>query len=276
MSATPGRRSARSAARARTVVGQQQLAARRRPQAVGRDLEAALVGRREPADLLDRVAPELDPERVLLGGREDVEDAAADGELAAALDEVRAGVGRGGEPLDDVLERDVVPRPQRHRLEVAEPAHERLQDGAHRRDDDRDRAGVPAVLRARLGRLAESGGGASGCARRRRTASRRPTVSLRGLSRSCGSVSHEGNSATDSAGRKQRSAAARSSASRPVAVTARTGRPAPVGASAASAATSGARRPGGPVTSSSVRPRRARRRPSRPRRGRRRGRREFP
>ena len=40
-------------------VGEQQLAARRRPQAVLGDLEAALVGDLEPADLLDRVAPEL-------------------------------------------------------------------------------------------------------------------------------------------------------------------------------------------------------------------------
>ena len=50
------------------VVGEQQLAARRRPQPLDR-LEGALVGDREGADLLDLVAPELDPQRVLLGGR---------------------------------------------------------------------------------------------------------------------------------------------------------------------------------------------------------------
>jgi hypothetical protein len=32
------------------------------------NLEAALVRNLEPADLLDGVTPELDPERVLLGG----------------------------------------------------------------------------------------------------------------------------------------------------------------------------------------------------------------
>ena len=64
-------------------VGEQDLAARRRPQAVVGDLQAALVGDGEPADLLDVVAPELDPQRVVLGGREDVEDAAAHRELAA-------------------------------------------------------------------------------------------------------------------------------------------------------------------------------------------------
>ncbi len=62
----------------------------------------------------------------------------------------------------------------------------------------------------------------SGWASRRSTASRRPTVSLRGLSRSCGSVSQLGNSTTCSAGRKPRRLAARSCASRPVAVTAST------------------------------------------------------
>ena len=46
------------------------------------------------ADLLDVVAPELHPQRVLLGRREDVEDAAAHGELAALLDQVDAGVRR--------------------------------------------------------------------------------------------------------------------------------------------------------------------------------------
>ena len=91
------------------VVGEQQLAAGRRPEPV--DLvEGALVGDREGADLLDVVAPELHAQRVLLGRREDVDDAAADGELAALLDQVDAGVRRVGEPADDVLERSGVTR----------------------------------------------------------------------------------------------------------------------------------------------------------------------
>ena len=96
-------------------VGEEQLAAGRRPQPVLGDLEGALVGDLEPADLLDRVAPELQPQRVLLGGREDVEDAAAHGELAAPLDEVGAGVGRGREVLDDLLERRLVAGLERDR-----------------------------------------------------------------------------------------------------------------------------------------------------------------
>ena len=77
------------------VLGQQQLTAGRRPQPVLGDLQGALVGDLEVADLLDVVAPELHPQRVLLGRREDVEDAAAYGELAALLDQLDPGV-RGG------------------------------------------------------------------------------------------------------------------------------------------------------------------------------------
>ena len=121
-------------------VGEEQLAARRGPQAVVGDLERALVGDLEPADLLDGVAPELEPQRVLLGGREDVEDAAAHGELAAALDEVGAGVGGRREVLDDPLERGLVAGLERDRAQVAQTRDDGLEDGAHRRDDDRERA----------------------------------------------------------------------------------------------------------------------------------------
>ena len=68
---------------------------------------------------------------------------------------------------------------------------------------------------------------APGCARRRSTAIRCPTVSERGESRSCGSVSQPGNVATECGGRNAPSAAVRSSASRAVAVTASTNRPGP-------------------------------------------------
>ena len=59
----------------------------------------------------------------------------------------------------------------------------------------------------------------SGWARRRRTASRRPTVSLDGLNRSWGRVSQAGNSAMRPSGSRLSRAAVRSSASRAVAVT---------------------------------------------------------
>ncbi len=88
-----------------------------------------------------------------------------------------------------------------------------------------------------------------GCTRRRSTARRRPTVSLRGESRSCGRVSQDGYSATSSGGRNERSAAARSSASRPVAVTASTVR----SVLAASAAMAKGRAAGGPTRSTCMR-----------------------
>ena len=121
------------------VVGQQQLATRRRPQPVGRDLERALVGDREEPNLLDRVAPELDPYRVVLGRREDVEDAAPHRELAAALDHVDPGVGDRRQRPDHAVEVGVVAGLQRHRNQVAESGRLRLQHAAHRRDDHADR-----------------------------------------------------------------------------------------------------------------------------------------
>ncbi len=121
------------------VLGEQQLAARRRPQPLHR-LERALVGDGEGADLLDVVAPELHAQRVLLGRREDVDDAAAHRELAAPLDHVDAGVRRVGEAADDVLQRLGVARRQLDRLDVGEPRDLRLEQAADRRDDHLERA----------------------------------------------------------------------------------------------------------------------------------------
>ena len=154
-----------SAARAAYVVGEQQLAARRRPEPLDL-LEGALVGDREGADLLDVVAPELHPERVLLGRREDVDDAAADGELAALLDQVDAGVRRVGEPAHDVVEVGAVsPGAQLDRLEVAQALDLRLQQRADRRDDDLERpvARVGAGV-ARAGAAPRAGGRRCRCA----------------------------------------------------------------------------------------------------------------
>ena len=121
------------------LVGQEQLAARRRPETLDR-LEGALVGDREGPDLVDLVAEELHAERVLLGRREDVDDAAAHGELAALLDEVDAGVRRAREPAYDVLELHLVTGGQLDRREVGQPLHLWLEHRAHRGDHDLERA----------------------------------------------------------------------------------------------------------------------------------------
>ncbi len=73
-----------------------------------RDFQAALVGDLEPADLLDLLGPQLDTQGVALGGREHVEDAAADGELVAPLHHVGADIGGVDERLLHLLEVDAV------------------------------------------------------------------------------------------------------------------------------------------------------------------------
>ncbi len=127
------------------VRGQQQLAAGRGPQAVLGDLQGALVGDLEVADLLDVVAPELDPERVLLGRREHVEDAAAHGELAALLDQLHARVRRCRQRLDDLFQVGALPGAQGDRLQVAQALDLGLEHGAHGCHDDGDGAGLGVV-----------------------------------------------------------------------------------------------------------------------------------
>ena len=123
------------------LVGQQQLAARRCPQPVLGDLQRALVGDREVPDLFHVVAEEVDPQRVLLGRREHVDDAAADRELTAPLDQIDPVVRRSGQCLDDLLQLDRVADVQLHGLQVGQAGDLRLQHGPHRRDQDLDRPG---------------------------------------------------------------------------------------------------------------------------------------
>src|SRR5258708_39198719 len=93
-----------------TSRGQQQLTAGRRPQPGHAAGQAALVGRPEATDLLDRVAPELDPQRVFFRGREHVEDPAPHRDLPAMLYQVRAGVPALNEPGHSDLEIGCPPR----------------------------------------------------------------------------------------------------------------------------------------------------------------------
>ena len=55
------------------------------------------------ADRLDRVADELDAERLGRAGREEVDDAAADAELAVLVDGIFAGEPRVGEQLREIV-----------------------------------------------------------------------------------------------------------------------------------------------------------------------------
>jgi Acyl-CoA dehydrogenase, N-terminal domain/Acyl-CoA dehydrogenase, middle domain len=116
--------------------GQQEFTARWCPQAVRCPAGAALVGDLEDADLLDGVAEELDPQRVLLRWREDVEQPTADRELAPLGDHLHPRVADVDEPRDHVVRVGLAALPQPDRVQVAEPGGDRLQHAAHRRDDD--------------------------------------------------------------------------------------------------------------------------------------------
>jgi hypothetical protein len=92
---------------------------------------------------------------VRVGGREDVDDPAAHGVLAAPLHHVGARVGGGLQRADEVVEVDAVADAQADRLEVRHPGDDRLQQRAdgHRHDA---RAGG-ARLVARVDEAAQGG-----------------------------------------------------------------------------------------------------------------------
>ncbi len=76
---------------------------------------------------------------MLLGGREDIEDAAADGQLAAFLHEIGARVADVDQPHHDLVQVRVLAGLQPDRLKLAEPADDRLEQAADRGGDDRQR-----------------------------------------------------------------------------------------------------------------------------------------
>ena len=78
-------------------------------------VQRALRERGERAHGLDLVAEELDPERLAARGREDVDETAADGELAAVVDPVDPLVAREREVLGELLEADLRPGAERDR-----------------------------------------------------------------------------------------------------------------------------------------------------------------
>ena len=104
-----------------------------------------LIGDRERADLVDLVAEELDAVRVIGDRREDVEDAAAQGELASPRDHVDAVIGELDEPGGDLGEVVAAPADGEVHLDrVGEAGGERLQRAAHRGGDHERALAVPA------------------------------------------------------------------------------------------------------------------------------------
>ena len=124
--------------------------------------ERALGEGREPADRLDLVAEQLEPRRAVLGRPEDVEDVAADRELAAVLDLLDPLVARLDQQLGDVAEVDLLAlvqdEPGRAQRGVGDGLGER-----HRRGDDDRRLVVRSPAR-RSARPAPRSAGRPGAA----------------------------------------------------------------------------------------------------------------
>ena len=120
--------------------GEQQLPARRCVQLVG-GRQGALVGDREGADLRNLITPELHPQRMVSGGRKDIDDPATHGKLAAAINHVDPGVGQIGQPSEHAFEVVQLPDLQPHRRDLAEAGEHRLDQRPHGRDDNLQRGG---------------------------------------------------------------------------------------------------------------------------------------
>ncbi len=130
------------------VGGEQHFAARHGDKRVDVDLgDRALVGDGEHPHLGHLVAPELDADRMLGGGREDVEDAAANGELAALADHVDPGVGQVDQPRDDGVELGLGADGERDRLDLGQIGRHRLQQRPGRGDHDAQRRAETFVVR---------------------------------------------------------------------------------------------------------------------------------
>ena len=119
--------------------------------------EAALGEGREPAHRLDLVAEQLDPHGPFLGRRVDVEDAAADGELAAFLDLLDPFVAGRDEVLGDGAEVDLVALRDFEAGRAQRGVGDGLGEGDGGGDDDR----VGFAARARRGRRSAGRRGAA-------------------------------------------------------------------------------------------------------------------
>ena len=127
-------------------------------------VERALGEGREPANRLDLVAEQLEPGRAVLGRAEDVEDVAADRELAAVLDLLGALVAGLDEQLGDVGEVDLLALVEREARRAQRGIGNRLgqRDGAAPRRSAAPRSDRSAMSasRAPMRRPTRCGGGA--------------------------------------------------------------------------------------------------------------------
>ena len=205
ISASSGCSASSVAARWRTVVGEQQLPAGRRPQAVLGDLQRC-AGRRPRSSGSPRPSSPQNSTRSgcsSVGGKTSRMPPRTANSPRFSTRSTRAYAAATRRSTTSLEFTVGVAGAQRDRLEVAEPRDLRLQHRADRRDDDRRRAGGRVVG----GRVAPAGAAPPAGGRRCPPAARaaRAAASPR-----------PGRRATVSGASRQRSAAARSSASRGV------------------------------------------------------------
>src|SRR6478672_4918012 len=123
-------------------IGQQQFPTRRSGDLGQGEIRRSLIGDREIPNLLDGIAEEVHAYGMLLGGRKDVDDAAAYGELPAPLDEINPRVRGADQGRRKIAEIDVRANGEADRRQPAKPFDLRLKDAAHRSNDDpRGRSG---------------------------------------------------------------------------------------------------------------------------------------
>ena len=102
---------------------------------------------------LNRVADELEPDRLRLAGRKDVDDAAADRELAVLVRRILAREAGIDEQLREIDRRDLLARLQiERRAEKPARSADARHQGRGRRDHDAGGAGADAVQRPRAHR----------------------------------------------------------------------------------------------------------------------------
>jgi hypothetical protein len=121
--------------------------AHRRDEDVGERRARELRRRHELADRLDAVAPVLEPDRSPGRAGEHVEDAASDGELASALDDVGARVAEVDQPVGEGVGGELEPGDEVDGLDLTERRNEELHRGERGCDKDE---------RPALGRLLEA------------------------------------------------------------------------------------------------------------------------
>ncbi|CAB4899292.1 unannotated protein [freshwater metagenome] len=128
---------------------EKQFSARRRDDEIDLVIgERSLIGDRECAELGDLVAPEFDADRMIGRRREQVENAAADGEFAALAHHVDAQVAEFDEAMDQAVEVQIETHFERDGFDLAETRGHRLHQRSNGGDDDTQRIAVVAVTGA--------------------------------------------------------------------------------------------------------------------------------